>query len=338
MRKSNNANAAKTDEFRNGEKNMSENQGTIRTIMDAIKKIDGTEEQKTQLAKALLRAKNQKVNLMITGATGVGKSSTINALFDMEKARVGVDSEPETMGISKYELESLTIWDTPGLGDGKEKDICHSKKIMDTLLEVDENGDPVIDLVLVILDAASRDLGTSYELINQVIIRTLGKEAEGRVLIALNKADEANGGLRNWDLENNCPKEATMLYLEEQRETVRRRVKESTGVDVRVVSYKAGYTDPVTGKQERPWNLAALLDYIVEYTPAKKRIALVENVNGDPAMWEDSEELEEHRQSILEKVVEGLKTAFEIVTGIIAIGKALGELFSHRSGGDFPIF
>ena len=39
--------------------------------------------------KNLLNLKKQKINLMITGATGVGKSSTINALFNTEKAKVG---------------------------------------------------------------------------------------------------------------------------------------------------------------------------------------------------------------------------------------------------------
>ena len=34
---------------------------------------------------------------MITGATGSGKSSTINALFNMEVAKVGVGVNPETM-------------------------------------------------------------------------------------------------------------------------------------------------------------------------------------------------------------------------------------------------
>ena len=52
----------------------------------------------------------------------------------------------------------------------------------------------IIDLVLVILDAGSRDLGTSYELINQVIIPNIGKDAKDRVLIAINQADVAMKG------------------------------------------------------------------------------------------------------------------------------------------------
>ena len=93
----------------------------------------------------------------------------------MEVSRIGTSADPETMEIEKYELDNLVIWDTPGLGDGKEIDNKHSKKMIDKLYEKDENGNLLTDLVLVILDGGSRDLGTSYELINNVIIPNLGE-------------------------------------------------------------------------------------------------------------------------------------------------------------------
>ena len=110
------------------------------------------ETTRQKLLGNLLRMKEQKINLMITGATGVGKSSTINALFGEEVAKVGTSVNPETMGIDKYELDNLVIWDTPGLGDGREADNRHSKIIVDKLYEKDRNGNLLIDLVLVILD------------------------------------------------------------------------------------------------------------------------------------------------------------------------------------------
>lgn len=39
-------------------------------------------------------------------------------------------------------------------------------------------------MVLVLLDGSSRDLGTSYELINSVIIPNLGENAEKRIIVA----------------------------------------------------------------------------------------------------------------------------------------------------------
>ena len=95
-----------------------------------IMNADISDAEKNKLMKNFLHLKEQKINLMITGATGCGKSSTINALFNAEVAKVGVGVDPETMEITKYEMDNLILWDSPGLGDGKEADNRHAKNII----------------------------------------------------------------------------------------------------------------------------------------------------------------------------------------------------------------
>ena len=201
-----------------------------------------SEADKNKMLKNVMKLKDQRVNIMITGATGCGKSSTINAMFDTEVAKVGVGVDPETMEIEKYELDNLILWDTPGLGDGKEADNRHAKNIIKKLSEVDENGDALIDLVLVILDGGTRDLGTSYELINSVIIPNLGKGKENRILVAINQADMAMKG-RNWDYDKNEPNQQLVNFLEEKVRSVRDRVYEATGVRIEPIYYSAGYKE-----------------------------------------------------------------------------------------------
>ena len=58
-----------------------------------------SEDDKNKMLKNVMRLKDQKVNIMITGATGCGKSSTINAMFDTEVAKVGVGVDPETISV-----------------------------------------------------------------------------------------------------------------------------------------------------------------------------------------------------------------------------------------------
>jgi len=128
------------------------------------------EAEKKDLFNQLIRLKSHKVNILFTGATGSGKSSTINAIFDMNLAIVGNRVDPETTDIQKYELRNLILWDSPGLGDSEIADLRHSQNIIDKLMEKDENGLPLIDVVLVIIDGSSRDMMTSYKLINGVII------------------------------------------------------------------------------------------------------------------------------------------------------------------------
>lgn len=48
-----------------------------------------------------------------------------------------------------------------------------------------------IDLVIILLDGGSRDLGTTFKLLESVILKSIGLE---RVIIAINKADIAMKG------------------------------------------------------------------------------------------------------------------------------------------------
>ena len=79
--------------------------------------------------------------MAFVGATGVGKSSTINAIFNMDVAKVGDRTDPETASIQKYELDNMVLWDTPGLGDNPEKDRQYAVEIAGLLKRKDENGE-----------------------------------------------------------------------------------------------------------------------------------------------------------------------------------------------------
>jgi len=305
-----------------------QNKNIFKDMEDDINSSKLDEITKKKLFENILKIKEQKVNLMITGATGCGKSSTINAMFNTEIAEVGMGVDPETMKIQKYELENLILWDSPGLGDGKEKDIQHSKGIIKKLNELDKDGNPLIDLVLVILDGSTRDLGTSYELINQVIIPNLGKAMEGRILIAINQADMAMKG-RYWDYDNNEPEQKLVNFLEEKVKSVKKRVKEATGVDVEPIYYSAGYKDG--DEEQKPWNLSKLLYFIVKNTPAKKRLSYADNISDKKEMWENDDGLKNYtkevQQSFIETIVETSKEGGEI-------GKEIGEIFGMGKTGE----
>jgi predicted GTPase len=283
-----------------------------------------SEEDKNKMLKNVMRMKDQKVNIMITGATGSGKSSTINAMFDTEVAKVGVGVDPETMEIEKYELDNLVLWDTPGLGDGKEADNRHAKNIIDKLNAVDADGNALIDLVLVILDGGSRDLGTSYELINNVIIPNLGKDKANRILVAINQADMAMKG-RNWDFDKNEPNDTLKDFLEDKVVSVKNRVYEATGVRIEPIYYSAGYKED-GGLQNRPYNLSKLLYYIVKATPSEKRVVYANNINSDAEMWKDDDDLldysRETKKSIFESITSGASKGAEI-------GESVGEIFGE---------
>ena len=185
-------------------------------LEDEIMRADTDDIEKTKQISKLLKIRGKKVNILLVGATGSGKSSTINALFNMEVAKVGVGVDPETDRITKYDLENLTIWDSPGLGDGVENDEKITKDIIKKLNEMDDEHNPLIDIVIVILDASSKDLSMSYNLINKVIIPCIGeKNAKERILLTLNQADVAMKG-NHWNSEKNEPDDVLKEFLDKK--------------------------------------------------------------------------------------------------------------------------
>ncbi len=287
---------------------------------------DIPEEAKKKILANLIRAKNEPVNMLITGPTGCGKSSTINAMFNMEVAKVGVGVDPETMKIQDYHLGNLTIYDSPGLGDGKERDIAHAKKITELLHRRDSQGNALIDLVLVIVDGSTRDLGTTYELIENVIIPALGEERHKRLLIAVNQADVAMKG-RYWDSKNCKPEEKLLEFLNQKVRSIKERILTNTGVEVDPIFYSAGYKEE--GEQQLPpYNLSKLMCYIMRAIPAKKRLVVAEKCNPDEKMWKKSDELEDYQQEIKESLVESVCEGAERGADIGGdIGGAIGGIF-----------
>lgn len=307
------------------ENTMKQKKRLHKIIEDITKMSDISEAAKRHLMMKFQELNQEKVNILITGATGCGKSSTINAMFDSNVAKVGQGVDPETMSIKKFELNNIVLWDSPGLGDGKEADRRHAKNIIDILYKKDTDGNALIDLVLVILDGSSRDLGTSYELINEVIIPNLGDNTD-RLLVAINQCDVAMKG-RYWDFDNNKPEQPLVDFLEEKVLSTKKRIKEATGMNVNPIYYCAGYKDG--DAEQQPYNLSKLLMFIVNHTKPEKRAVYLNDINNDKRMWEKDDELEDYREKTQSSLWDSVKSAAK--TGG-EIGREIGEAFGKVGG------
>ncbi|WP_227430847.1 GTPase family protein [Psychrobacter sp. I-STPA6b] len=306
-------------------------------IRDLATEHGMSEKAKQHLMLSIQKLADEKINILVTGATGCGKSSTINALFGENVAKVGQGVDPETMDIKKFELNNIILWDSPGLGDGKEADRRHSKNIINKLYEKDKDGNALIDLVLVILDGSSRDLGTSFELINQVIIPNLGEDTN-RLLVAINQCDMAMKG-RYWDHEKNKPENKLVEFLDEKVESTRKRIHEATGVNVEPIYYSAGYKDG--DEEQQPYNLSKLFMFIVNSTKPKKRAVYINDMNIDKKVWEHDDKLQDYQkevqQSFIDSIRESAQTGGEIGEEIGSLlgsgGRAVGRVIGTVVGG-----
>lgn len=208
------------------------------------------------------RMEIRPLDVMVTGVTGAGKSTTLNGLFEKCVAKVGNGVDPETMDLTAYELNNVArFWDTPGLGDGVNRDKVHSKKIVDLLYKtytIDNKVYGWIDMVLIIIEGINRDMGSTYKLLNEIIVPNFQRD---RILVAINQSDVAMKG-RHWDSRYNRPDDTLENFLREQAQSIKRRVKEATGVEIITPVYYSG---------EHGYNVNKLMDLIIDNIPTNRR-------------------------------------------------------------------
>lgn len=197
------------------------------------------------------------LDIVVVGATGVGKSTTLNALLGDEQAKVGYGPDPETQFIQCYMLNDyIRLWDTPGFGDSPANDALYSKNLIEFLKQrcrvanLSANLSAyLIDFVLVLVDGSSRDMNTVYTLLRDVVLKYIPGD---RVLLAVNQADVAMSG-RHWREE--APDKTLADFLNEKAESICRRIRETTGQWIQ---------KPVCYSAAHRYNLYTLLDSIID--------------------------------------------------------------------------
>ncbi|WP_420299792.1 GTPase family protein [Edwardsiella tarda] len=207
------------------------------------------------------------LDVLLVGATGSGKSSTINAMSKGGMlAKVGHGVAPETQVISDYRLHNyLRIHDSAGLGDSKEADLQHACDITKALRKRCSINNyalhpyALIDMVLVILEGGLRDLGTAFQILQTVILQDIEPE---RVVVVINQADQVMKG-RHWNYMQNYPDAILAEFLEEKAISVQRRIKESTGVSI---------SKPICYSAEYGYNVDAVLEHLINHLPKTRRI------------------------------------------------------------------
>ena len=218
--------------------------------------------RKNDIEKKLEKARFRPLDVMVTGVTGAGKSTTLNTIFKKNVATVGNGVDPETMDLDSYSLNDVfRLWDTPGLGDGVANDEIHKRKLVDLLYKtysLDGNIYGWIDSAIVVLEGLNRDMGSTYTLLNEVIVPNIQAD---RILVVINQADMAMKG-RHWNKETNRPDEVLVDFLERQALSIQNRVKEATGATIR---------KPVYYSAEYGYNIEKLLDFIIDNMIVERR-------------------------------------------------------------------
>lgn len=307
-------------------------------VGDFLKKLNLgiSEEDAKKFADAVDNAiRETKINLLIVGPTGSGKSTTIKALFKEQKQEnvkiaIREGGKPTTMEIESYKLsKDLTIYDSPGLGDG-EKDKEHIEKIQKLLKMQDDEGNALIDLVLIIVDGKpERDLATTYHTI-EVISEAMQIKDRDRILIAINKCDQMSSHPKaQWDYEKGLPSEFLKIQIEKKVAEIRYRILETSDLKTEPIYYSAGYYDEEEKKQYKPHNLDKIIATIFRIMKTKnprKVLKMREDINDESIASSSNDGGGNYKK-------EAEKSLFDsLVDTIIEVGKVVIPLAVEKVG------
>jgi len=192
--------------------------------------------------------------IAVIGKTGVGKSSTLNKLFNPQPNLPVDHVEPATLEILKLPLGErgeLIVIDSPGLGVGEESD----KRIMFAFKEILAES----DVAVWIIKADDRALGIDQSFVTQVLPENL----RNRLVVGINQIDKIQPG--EWSQKYNLPSKEQEESIKRKEEVVFKGFK-SVGVEpISIVSYSAF----------RNYRLTKLFTSMIDACPPERISALL---------------------------------------------------------------
>lgn len=222
---------------------------------------NGMKESQIEEMQQGLKRKMQEIpdpTIAFIGFTGVGKSSTLNALFNAGQEVSDVRActqfaQSFTGKIEKYTgtKGSINIYDMPGLGESKIKDRQHYQTYEKVL--------PNVDVIVWMFTASDRSMTPMQEAIETLISR-IGTGFTKHLVFVVNKADTTAPGETAWNNQFNVPSEEQKKNIEEFEKYILERVHEV------LPKWKGSV---ITYSAKRRYHLEQLMTAMVQAMPEK---------------------------------------------------------------------
>lgn len=160
------------------------------------------------------KALDSPPKIAIIGQSGVGKSTTINSLFNTSlkvshtkaatkvPTRLSISGQPLNVNGAKG---SLILFDMPGIGEDIEKDIFYIKLYAEVIANC--------DVAVWILSAPDRSIAQDQQVIRDVV-NAANDQIASRLVIGVNKVDLIHPA--NWNKRLNLPSKAQQENLHER--------------------------------------------------------------------------------------------------------------------------
>lgn len=227
-----------------------------------LKKAGMSENDIKKLHDAVVERINEEdpPKIALVGLTGVGKSSTLNALFNAgREINDVVACTKEAAAVKGTVTEyigskgSVVVYDMPGLGEDIEEDKHHLETYKKVL--------PNVDVVVWTISAGDRKMKPEQEAL-LMLKRTFGKSFTDKLVVVINKVDIIAPGETAWRKDINMPSREQQENLMTFEKYVAKKIKmvlpKWTG---EIISYSAKYR----------FRLDELMTAIVESVPKNRR-------------------------------------------------------------------
>jgi uncharacterized protein len=194
------------------------------------------DEQRLVALEALGYANAKPPVIGVVGLSGVGKSSTINAMFGTTLPISHTVACTKALSVNDFELDlregpaagqlvRLRVVDAPGLGESISTDPAY--------LQMYEVHLSACDVVLWIFSATNRAL-----ILDQGYMQRF-KQHLGKVVFAVNQVDGI--GIDGWNHKINLPTADTKVLIEEILRDRKAKIFEAVGLETDVIAYSAQY-------------------------------------------------------------------------------------------------
>ena len=276
--------------------------------------------------------KSQSVNIFVTGKTGAGKSTLVNALVGRKIAKEGGTQDPMTSSVDCHRETdngiTVSVWDSPGLQDGTQREEEYIQDIKTKCTDIDIR-------VICINVSATRFTADSKELkALQKLTEAFGKPFWNHAVIALTFANELemkNDDMRRVRKKN--PAELSRLFRKKVAEWEAKiramlidHIKLNPDLVHKIQIIPTGYRKPPSLPDRRHW-LSSFWFAVLRSTHKKAQPALM-ILNQSRLVFEPDQVSKEEEDKYLEEQSlifseRGYSVGEEV--GIPAIGRKIGE-------------
>lgn len=183
--------------------------------------------------------------IAVIGKSGVGKSTTINALFGLDESVSHTSTGTKVANENVVILpdgSKLSVIDMPGLGEDLSLDAQY-KEVYRRVL-------PNVDVVLYLVQANMKAMKYDQRILRDIVQDVMGN-LRGRIVIGLNQVDKIEPA--NWNLRFNYPSPQQEDNINRRCQDIQKKLSQELSLGISQIEYYSAT------KRYRLYNLLAAL-------------------------------------------------------------------------------